>query len=78
MLIGASRKSFLGALTDGRDASGRLAGSLAAALVAVERGASVLRVHDVGDTVQALTVASSIRRAFDALAEGAPPREAMH
>ncbi|MEM9463712.1 MAG: dihydropteroate synthase [Myxococcota bacterium] len=67
VLVGASRKSFLGALTDGREASGRLAGSLAAALVAVEYGARVLRVHDVGDTVQALTVARSIRQAYRSL-----------
>jgi dihydropteroate synthase len=44
----------------------RLPGSLAAAIVAVERGASVLRVHDVGQTVQALAVARSIRAAYDA------------
>lgn len=71
VLIGASRKSFLGALTgSAAGADGRLAGSLAAALVAVERGASVLRVHDVGETVQALSVAWSIERAFDVLARG--------
>jgi dihydropteroate synthase len=77
VLIGASRKSFLGAITGGFRGD-RLAGSLAAALVAVERGASVLRVHDVGDTVQALAVASSIRRAFEALAEGPGREEALH
>ncbi|MCA9653639.1 MAG: dihydropteroate synthase [Myxococcales bacterium] len=81
VLIGASRKSFLRAIVGDPEqpASRRLAGSLAAALVAVERGASVLRVHDVGDTVQALTVARSIQRAFEVLAEDvSPPREAMH
>jgi dihydropteroate synthase len=77
VLIGASRKSFLGAITGGYTGD-RLAGSLAAALVAVERGASVLRVHDVGDTVQALAVALSIRRAFEALAEGPSSQEALH
>ncbi|MEX1365711.1 MAG: dihydropteroate synthase [Nannocystaceae bacterium] len=77
VLIGASRKSFLRAIIGNPDqpASQRLAGSLAAALVAVERGASVLRVHDVGDTVQALAVARSIGRAFETLAEG-PARDA--
>lgn len=64
VLIGASRKSFLGAIT-GRDAEGRMAASLAAALVAVEHGASVLRVHDVRETVDALGVAASIRVAFE-------------
>ncbi|MCX4244606.1 dihydropteroate synthase [Paraliomyxa miuraensis] len=77
VLIGASRKSFLAAITGGFTGD-RLAGSLAAALVAVERGASVLRVHDVGETVQALVVARSIRRAFETLAEGRAPREALH
>jgi dihydropteroate synthase len=77
VLIGASRKSFLASITGGYTGD-RLAGSLAAALVAVERGASVLRVHDVGDTVQALAVAQSIRRAFEALAEGPAPQEALH
>lgn len=77
VLIGASRKSFLGTITGGF-VGDRLAGSLAAALVAVERGASVLRVHDVGETVQALAVAGSIRRAFEALAKVQGPREALH
>jgi dihydropteroate synthase len=77
VLIGASRKSFLGAITGGY-VGDRLAGSLAAALVAVERGASVLRVHDVGETVQALAVAWSIRRAFEALADGPAPQEVLH
>jgi dihydropteroate synthase len=77
VLIGASRKSFLATITGGYTGD-RLAGSLAAALVAVERGASVLRVHDVGETVQALAVASSIRRAFAALVEGPATQEALH
>lgn len=77
VLVGASRKSFLGTLMGGL-VGDRLAGSLAAALVAVERGASVLRVHDVGQTVQALAVASAIRRAFEALAEGPGSQEALH
>ncbi len=78
VLIGASRKSFLGALTE-RPVSGRLAGSLAAALVAAERGASVLRVHDVTETVDALRVASSIRLAYENLAaQPRPPGEGLH
>ena len=81
VLIGASRKSFLAAITGGHTGD-RLAGSLAAALVAVERGASVLRVHDVGETVQALAVAASITRAFEALTQGGGPErgreEALH
>lgn len=54
-LIGVSRKSMIGQLT-GRPVDERLAGSLAAALAAVERGARLLRVHDVGATVDALAV----------------------
>lgn len=77
VLIGASRKSFLTAITGGF-AGDRLAGSLAAALVAVERGASVVRVHDVGETVQALAVAASIRRAFETLGAGPAAQEALH
>jgi dihydropteroate synthase len=77
VLIGASRKSFLAAITGDRT-DDRLAGSLAAALVAVERGASVLRVHDVGATVQALAVASSIRRAYEALMDGPTAGEVLH
>ena len=55
LLIGWSRKSMVGALT-GRTKEDRLAGSLAAALASVQRGASVVRVHDVGATVDALAV----------------------
>jgi dihydropteroate synthase len=54
LLVGVSRKSFIGAISGEPDASGRLGGSLAAGLFAVARGASILRVHDVRETVQAL------------------------
>jgi dihydropteroate synthase len=64
VLIGASRKSFLGALS-GAGPHERMPGSLAAAVVAAECGASVLRVHDVAQTVQALAVARSIRAAYE-------------
>ena len=55
LLVGWSRKSTLGQLT-GRPVEGRLPASLAAALAAVQRGARVLRVHDVAATVDALQV----------------------
>jgi dihydropteroate synthase len=58
VLIGASRKRFLGAIT-GRPEADRLAGSLAAAVIAYERGASMLRVHDVAPTRDALLVAGA-------------------
>lgn len=55
LLVGWSRKSTLGAIT-GRDVARRQAASLAAALAAVQSGASIVRVHDVADTVDALKV----------------------
>jgi dihydropteroate synthase len=55
LLVGWSRKSTLGALT-GRAVGDRLAASLAAALAAVLNGASIVRVHDVAATVDALKI----------------------
>lgn len=55
VLAGLSRKSTLGAIT-GRNAGERVAASVAAALAAVARGASILRVHDVRETVDAIKV----------------------
>lgn len=55
LLVGWSRKSTLGALT-GRAVDDRLAASVAAALAAVQRGARIVRVHDVAATVDALKV----------------------
>ena len=60
VLIGASRKSFIGRLT-GADSGDRLAGSLAAAVVAVMNGASAVRVHDVAETRQAVDLAVRLR-----------------
>ena len=56
ILAGVSRKRFIGALTGEPIAARRMPGSLAAALTALDRGATILRVHDVGETVQALRV----------------------
>jgi len=58
VLAGLSRKRMIGALT-GRDGSERLAGSLAAAVVAVQRGARIIRAHDVRETVDALRVVAA-------------------
>jgi len=55
VLAGLSRKSMLGKIT-GRETEARLPASLAAALAAVARGASIVRVHDVRETVDALKV----------------------
>lgn len=55
LLAGVSRKAMIGELT-GRPASARMAGSVAAALAATGRGARIVRVHDVAETVDALKV----------------------
>ena len=55
LLVGWSRKSSIGAVT-GCDVNERMVPSVAAALLAVERGARIVRVHDVAQTVQALKI----------------------
>jgi dihydropteroate synthase len=62
LIVGASRKRFIHSVAPSEPME-RLGGSLAAHLLAVENGASVIRVHDVAPTVQALAVAAAIRRA---------------
>ena len=62
ILFGASRKSTLGAMT-GRDVDQRLPASLAAAVLAVNNGASIVRVHDVAETVDALKIAAAVTEA---------------
>jgi dihydropteroate synthase len=63
VVIGFSRKSSLGRLLGDHDATtGSTAASVAAAVAAYERGATILRVHDVRETVEALTVASEVIR----------------
>ena len=62
VVFGASRKSMLGAVT-GRSVDQRLAGSIAAALAGVAHGAEVLRVHDVGETRDALIIWQSVKDA---------------
>ena len=64
VLAGLSRKSTIGAIT-GRSPGDRLAGSLAAALTAVERGAAIVRVHDVRETVDALRVYAAVAAVTD-------------
>ena len=62
VLVGVSRKSLVGIIT-GRPAGERLAGSVAFAALAVMRGAAIVRAHDVAATVDAIKVASALRRA---------------
>ena len=59
VLAGLSRKSMLGAIT-GREVGERVAASVAAALLAVQRGAAIVRVHDVRETVDALKILNAM------------------
>jgi dihydropteroate synthase len=59
LVVGTSRKSFLGRVAGSAEASERLAGTLATNVLALERGASVFRVHDVAPVREALTVAAA-------------------
>ncbi len=61
LLLGWSRKSSIGAVTGIEAASGRIVPSVAAAVLAVDRGAAVVRVHDVRDTVAAISVWRAMR-----------------
>jgi len=61
LVLGASRKRTIGALSGEAPADQRLGGSIAFALKAVEQGAQILRVHDVPETVQALRVWRGLR-----------------
>lgn len=56
LVLGASRKRFIGEVTGETEPARRVAGSVAAALWAIEHGAAVVRVHDVKETVQAVRV----------------------
>jgi dihydropteroate synthase len=60
VLVGLSRKSSFGKLFDAEARTGTLAASLGAAVAAYERGASIFRVHDVREHVEALTAAGAI------------------
>ena len=61
IVLGASRKRTIGALSNEAPADRRLAGSIAFALKAVEQGAQIVRVHDVPETVQALKIWRGLR-----------------
>jgi dihydropteroate synthase len=58
VVVGTSRKTFLGRIA-GRDVNARLGGTIATNVLALERGASVFRVHDVAPVVDALAVAAA-------------------
>ncbi len=59
LVIGASRKSFIGKI-DGSPVDERLGGTIASSILAAAEGADVLRVHDVAEAAQAMKVASAI------------------
>lgn len=63
LLVGVSRKSMLGAVT-GRDVNERLPASLAAATISAMKGASILRVHDVRETVDAVRIVTAVKEAI--------------
>ena len=60
LMVGASRKRFINTVTPSAPGE-RLGGSIAAHVLAVANGASIIRTHDVAETVQALRVAEAIR-----------------
>ncbi|MDK6027913.1 dihydropteroate synthase [Ignisphaera sp. 4213-co] len=62
ILVGVSRKSFIGEITELRDPSERLYGSLAATAIAVFNGAHIIRTHDPLETKDVIKVAEFIRR----------------
>lgn len=66
LLVGVSRKSFIGKILDQPDAHDRLIGSLSCAAVAVTNGAHVIRAHDVAETIQAVRMAERLRRPLTA------------
>ncbi len=62
ILVGTSRKSFLGKILDGIPPKERLVGSLASVSIAVWNNANIVRVHDVKETVEALKIVEAIKR----------------
>jgi dihydropteroate synthase len=61
ILVGASRKSFIGKVLGREEPRQRLYGSLASAAIAVFNGADIVRVHDVRESVEAVLIADAIR-----------------
>jgi dihydropteroate synthase len=61
IVVGTSRKSFIGKLLNGAPITERLTGSLVTAMIAVWKGANILRVHDVKETVNSIRVITAVR-----------------
>jgi dihydropteroate synthase len=68
LLLGVSRKSFIGGASNGEPPESRLPGSLSAALWGLSQGVQIFRVHDVAETVQAFKVYEAISRSFSSSA----------
>jgi dihydropteroate synthase len=66
VMVGTSRKSFLGRITGREDPHDRVAATVATSVMALERGATLFRVHDVAPTVDALKVAAATLAAHGA------------
>ncbi|MEO1939795.1 dihydropteroate synthase [Candidatus Thioglobus sp.] len=62
ILAGISRKSMIGSLLNDRNVDGRVSGSVTAAIIAIENGANIVRVHDVLETKDALMVWQSVNQ----------------
>ncbi len=62
MLVGTSRKSFIGKILGDVPTSGRLQGSLTSAAIAVWNGAKIVRVHDVKATVETLKIVEAVKK----------------
>lgn len=62
LLVGTSRKSFIGKVLDGVVAEGRVSGSITSVAIAVFNGARIVRVHDVKESVDAMKIADAIRQ----------------
>ena len=60
LLAGLSRKSMIGTLLDDRNVGGRVVGSVTGAIIAVQNGADIVRVHDVLETKDALTILGGV------------------
>ena len=67
LLLGVSRKSFIGGIAGEKDPAKRLPGSISAEVIGACLGANVIRTHDVAETYQALKVAEKILRSFELL-----------
>jgi dihydropteroate synthase len=75
LLIGTSRKRFIGEILDGAPAGDRLEGTAASVVLAIASGADVVRVHDVAPIARAVRVADAIVRRLDPALAGASPLE---